>query len=242
MPWTDRLLNRAVLAVTRWVAEHGAIRPGTDLADSFGTFGEASYIGYPTATLYGARSIHIGSGTLIGRHCSLLVGYAPDDQGIPERGLVIGDRCVIGARNVFTAHESIVIGDDVWFGQNVFISDASHGYQDPETPIGQQLGQHQPVEIGSGSWIGHGAIILPGTTIGRNVVVAAGSVVRGTVEDHAVVAGVPAKPVRRLVPGTGWVSNDGTDIRPSLTTAQVAEMLAGSPARGEFGQAGSVQA
>jgi len=48
----------------------------------------------------------------------------------------------------------------------VFVSDPSHGYQDPETPIGAQLGAHQPVAIGSGSWIGHGAIILPGTTIG----------------------------------------------------------------------------
>jgi len=229
VPRSRRLLNRAVLAASRWVERHGAIQPGTDLADTFGTFGAGSFVAHPTATLYGARSIHVGEDTLIGKHCSLLVGYAPDDVDLPERGLVIGDRCVIGARNVFTAHESIEIGDDVWFGQNVFISDASHGYQDPETPIGVQLGRHQPVVVGSGSWIGHGAILLPGTTIGRNVVVAAGSVVRGTVEDHAVVAGVPAKPVRRLVPGVGWVSAGGTDLRPAWTTAQVAAMLAGAP-------------
>lgn len=157
--------------------------------------------------------MHIGEDTLIGRHCALSVGYGPGQDPLPARGLVIGDRCVIGARACITAHTSIVIGDDVWFGKDVFVSDASHGYTDPTTPIGRQLGEHQPVSIGAGSWIGHGAIILPGTTIGRNVVVAAGSVVRGTIEDHAIVAGVPARVVRRLEPGIGWGRKDGADVR-----------------------------
>lgn len=211
----------------RWVERAGAIQPGTDLAESFGSFGTGSYITYPTGTMFGAASIHLGEDTLIGAHCTLLVGYAPGDPDVPERGLVIGDRCVIGAGSIMTAHSSIEIGDDVWFGRDVFVSDASHGYQDPETPIGLQLGAHQPVRIGAGSWVGHGAIILPGTTIGRNVVVGAGSVVRGEIPDHAVVAGVPAKMVRRLEPGLGWVASRGTDVRPAWTTAEVAAMLAG---------------
>lgn len=157
--------------------------------------------------------MHIGEDTLIGRHCALSVGYGPGQDPLPKRGLVIGDRCVIGARACITAHTSIVIGDDVWFGKDVFVSDASHGYTDPTVPIGRQLGEHQPVSIGAGSWIGHGAIVLPGTTIGRNVVVAAGSVVRGTIEDHAIVAGVPARVVRRLDPGIGWSREDGADVR-----------------------------
>jgi hypothetical protein len=60
------------------------------------------------------------------------------------------------------------------------------------------------VEIGPGCWIGTGAVILPGARIGRNVVVAAGAVVRGTVPDHAVVAGAPARVVRRWTPDEGW--------------------------------------
>lgn len=208
--------------------EAGAIQPGTDLADAFGSFGARSYMTYPMGTLFGQRSIHIGEGTLIGAHCTMLVGYSPADEVLPERGLVIGDRCVIGAGTILTAHDSITIDDDVWFGRDVFVSDASHGYQDPETPIGLQLGAKQPVTIGAGSWIGHGAIILPGTTIGRQVVVGAGSVVRGTVEDHAVVAGVPAKVVRRLEPEVGWVATSGSsDVRPAWTAAEVAAMLAG---------------
>lgn len=60
------------------------------------------------------------------------------------------------------------------------------------------------MEIGPGCWLGTGAVILPGARLGRNVVVAAGAVVRGDVPDHAVVAGAPARIVRRWQPETGW--------------------------------------
>ncbi|MFL6106331.1 MAG: acyltransferase [Marmoricola sp.] len=222
------LANRLVHAGYRWVRRAGAVVPGTYLAGRFGTFGERSLLNFPVTTLYGERCIHIGSETLIGAYATLSVGYTPDDEHAPERGLVIGDRCVIGGRAIITAHSSIVIGDDVWFGQNVFVSDASHGYQDVETPIGLQLGWAQPVEIGAGSWIGHGVIVLPGTRIGRNVVVGAGSVVRGEIPDHSVAVGVPAKVVRRLEPGGGWMSStDPGDVRPAWTAEQAARLLAG---------------
>ncbi|NYG57518.1 acetyltransferase-like isoleucine patch superfamily enzyme [Nocardioides daedukensis] len=177
----------------------------------------------------GERSIHIGRETLIGRQCTLTVGYGPDAPVLPEYGLIIGDRCVVGAFSTLTAHEGIEVGDDVWFGQGVFVSDASHGYQDPDEPIGQQMGAHQPVSIGSGSWIGHRAMILPGSRIGRNVVVGAGSVVRGEIPDHAVVAGIPARVLRTFEPGVGWVNGSG-DIRPILTTEELLRRLtAGTP-------------
>jgi len=210
-----RAANRAVLGAVRVLDSAGEIVPGTRAGDGFGSLGEGSCIGFPQATVMNTWAIHIGTGTLIGRQATLSVGYGPDDPQTPPRGLVIGDRCIIGARCSLTAHESIEVGDSVWFGQDVFVSDASHGYQDPDVPIGQQFGTHSPVRIGSGSWLGHGAIVLPGTTLGRNVVVAAGSVVRGTVPDHTVVAGAPARVLRRWEPGVGWVGRDG-DVRPVL--------------------------
>ena len=58
-----------------------------------------------------------------------------------------------------------------------------------------------------GLWLGHGAVVLPGSRIGKHVVVAAGAVVpAGEVPDFSVVAGVPARVVRRYEPGEGWVS------------------------------------
>jgi acetyltransferase-like isoleucine patch superfamily enzyme len=224
----ERLCNRLVLSANRWLHHHGAIRPGTARGDSFGRLGEGTWVSHPIGTQYGLGSVFIGQNCLIGQYTVLAVGYGPDDHNRPERGLEIGDRCVIGARSILTAHSSITIGDDVWFGQNVFVSDASHGYQDPETPIGDQLGDHQPVSIGAGSWVGHGAVILPGAQIGRQVVIGAGSVVRGTIPDHSVAAGVPAKVVRRLDPGVGWVATNGSgDVKPAWTAADVAARMTG---------------
>ena len=211
----NRGFNRGVHAVWRWLDRAGEIVPGTRAAAQFGSFGADSCIDFPPATLLNCRSIHLGSGVLVGRHATLSVGYGEDDPNAPDRALVIGDRSILGARVSITAHSSITIGEAVFFGQSVFVTDASHGYQDPTRPIGQQFGPHQPVSIGSGSWIGHGAVILPGARIGRNVVVAAGAVVRGEVEDFAVVAGNPARVVRRLEPEVGWVDSRG-GVRPVL--------------------------
>jgi len=215
VPSVRRVLNRLVHALWRWVDSVGTIIPGTARADRFARFGAGSAIGFPVVTLFGEQHMRIGEDTMIGRHCTMTVGYDDGDSRVRADGLVIGDRCVIGARSSLTALDSIVIGDDVWFGQDVLVTDSGHGYQDPDLPIGVQLAAHEPISIGSGSWIGHGAIILGGTELGRNVAVAAGSVVRGTFEDHAVIGGVPARVLRRRVPGTGWVAeSDPDDIRP----------------------------
>ncbi len=223
---SHRLAARAIHAVWRRLEFYGSVGPLTDKADEFGAFGHGSMISFPYAALFGCGEIHVGEGTLIGRHCSLSVGYGDNDPQLPHRGLVIGDRCVIGQRATITAHESIEIGDDVWFGQDVFVSDSGHGYQDPETPIGVQWGERSPIVIGAGSWVGHGAILLPGTRLGRNTVVAAGSVVRGEFPDHAVIGGVPARLLRELQPGVGWVPTSGSgDVRPIWRHEDVEKLL-----------------
>jgi acetyltransferase-like isoleucine patch superfamily enzyme len=64
------------------------------------------------------------------------------------------------------------------------------------------------VHIGSGSWLGHGTVVLPGASIGRNVAVGAGSVVTGELPDYCVAVGNPARVIRRYVDGVGWVRDD----------------------------------
>jgi acetyltransferase-like isoleucine patch superfamily enzyme len=126
--------------------------------------------------------------------------------------LRLGDRCVIGRGSHIVAHQSIEIGDDVFTGPYVYITDQNHSYADVDVPVGRQWPVNSSVRIGAGSWLGTGAVILPGANIGRNVVVAAGAVVRGTVPDYAVIGGVPAKVIREYVPDVGWLA-------PPLTAA-----------------------
>jgi acetyltransferase-like isoleucine patch superfamily enzyme len=120
--------------------------------------------------------------------------------------ITIGDRCTLGKGIGIVAHERLEIGDDIWTGHYVYVTDQNHGYEDIDLPIGVQMWKNEPVSIGDGSWLGHGAIVLPGSRLGRHVVVAAGAVVAGLhVPDNAVVAGVPARVVRKYVAGKGWV-------------------------------------
>jgi serine acetyltransferase len=170
----------------------------------FAAFGRGSMAAFPPGAVFGERSIAIGADTLIGPFVSLSAGMVPGQDLGPAPVLQIGDRCVIGRGSHIVAHHSLVIGDDVFTGPYVYVTDQNHGYADPEMPIGRQLPRNAAVRIGSGSWLGAGAVVLPGACIGRNVVIAAGSVVRGTVPDQCVAAGVPARVVRRYHPGEGW--------------------------------------
>lgn len=63
---------------------------------------------------------------------------------------------------------------------------------------------HTSVEIGAGSWLGYGAVVLPGARIGRNAVIGANAVVTGEIPDFSVAVGVPARVVKRHAVGEGW--------------------------------------
>jgi acetyltransferase-like isoleucine patch superfamily enzyme len=144
---------------------------------------------------------------LIAPNVTMSVGMARGQSlspGTTSPVLRVGDRCLIGRGSHLVAHRSLVIHDDVITGPDCYVTDQNHVYADPDRPIGQQWPVDAPVEIGPGSWLGAGCVILPGTRLGRNTVVAAGTVVRGEFPDHAVLAGIPAEVVRRYEPGVGW--------------------------------------
>jgi serine acetyltransferase len=208
----DRLRGRAKLAAgdaVRWgwdkVVELGALGPDGRRGRRFGAFGAGSAICFPAAALFNERYIHIGSGTLIGPYCAISAGMVPGQQCVTDPVVSIGDRCLIGRGSSIVGHWEIVIGDDVWTGPNVYITDQNHGYEDVDVPIARQVMPEQGVRIGSGSWLGTGTVVLPGAQVGEHVVVAAGSVVTGTIPSYSVAAGVPAKVIRAYSPEEGWV-------------------------------------
>jgi carbonic anhydrase/acetyltransferase-like protein (isoleucine patch superfamily) len=211
--WTDvRLRVGRARREMVWRAVHwgwrefqraGLVTADTPAGRAFRRFGRGSIMAFPPGAVFGEGGIEVGEDTLIGQQVSLSAGTLPGQDLFGLTLLAIGDRCVIGRGSHIVAHESIAIGDDVWTGPYVYITDQNHGYEDTGAPIGRQFPVNRPVSIGAGSWLGAGAIILPGASIGRNVVVAAGSVVRGDIPDRCMVAGVPAKIVREHTPA-GW--------------------------------------
>lgn len=87
-------------------------------------------------------------------------------------------------------------GDDVMIGPNTLITTVNH----PLSPRKrrQGIGQAKPVKIGHDVWIGGNVTILPGVTIGNNVVIAAGAVVTKDIPDNVLAGGIPAKVIREI--------------------------------------------
>ncbi len=107
----------------------------------------------------------------------------------------IGARTRIGIGN--TVIGPVQIDDDVIFAQHVTLSGLNHEYRDVHTPIHLQPINTAKIHIKSGTWLAANCVITAGVTIGKNSVVAAGSVVTKDVPDYAVVAGNPAKVIRQ---------------------------------------------
>jgi acetyltransferase-like isoleucine patch superfamily enzyme len=113
--------------------------------------------------------------------------------------LEIGDRTRIGSDAVIASGQSVIIGKSVLIAARCYIGDYGHAFLESSRPVMEQGAEDgRPVTIGDGSWLGINVCILPGATLGRNCVVAANSVVRDSFPDASVIAGVPAKLVRRL--------------------------------------------
>jgi maltose O-acetyltransferase len=104
----------------------------------------------------------------------------------------IGDRVFVNSGVVIMSVVEVTIGNDVAIANEAYLMDTdSHGVEG--RPV-----KNEPVRIGDGTWIGARAIILPGVTIGRRCLVAAGAVVSRDVPDDTLVAGNPAQVVREL--------------------------------------------
>lgn len=202
------MLGRFIAALyvrfNSWVSLHASISPQTKAGRQFLRFGTGSLIMWKPTTIFNERYISIGNDTLIGPGVALSAGMVPGQECLTSPVVTIGDRCLIGKGSGIVGHFSITIGNDVWTGHHVYITDQNHGYTDVNIPISQQSQPERPVSIGDGSWLGHGSIVLPGVTIGEHVVVGANSVVTHDIPAYSVAVGSPARVIRRYNPETGW--------------------------------------
>jgi len=116
------------------------------------------------------------------------------------RGVKIGNEVYIGQGVIFDEiyPKEISIENNVSIGMRTMIFSHSNPTRSFELKSKYYPREVKPVLIKSGAWIAPGAIILAGVTLGENCVVSAGSVVATDVDPYTVVAGNPARPVRRL--------------------------------------------
>lgn len=133
---------------------------------------------------------------------SHLTGCAVDDSFwlLPPFYTDFGKNIRVG-RNVFINHAcefmdrgGITIGDDVLIGPKVNLVTINH----PLDPATRRSTRCAPIVIGTGAWIGVGASVMPGVTIGRHAVVAANAVVTRDVPAGTVVGGIPARFIKRM--------------------------------------------
>ena len=128
--------------------------------------------------------ITIGSGVFIGRNS--ILSCKNGDIEIAD-GANIGFNC-----EVFSASR-VAIGRDTLLAAYCYVIGGDHDFSDPSAPVLSQGRRSAGVAIGAGAWLGAGAKILDGVTIGDRSIVGAGAVVRESVPDGAIAAGVPAR-------------------------------------------------
>lgn len=116
------------------------------------------------------------------------------------QNIIIGNNTYINGGMLSAGKNSkIIIGNDCLISYNVHIRTESHNYIQKDVLIREQGEFEKDINIEDDVWIGYGAQIMPGITIHKGAVVAAGSIVTKDVNEYSVVAGVPAKEIKKRI-------------------------------------------
>jgi len=135
------------------------------------------------------ETISIGANVYVG-HNTILKGYHKNE-------MFIGDHTWIGQNCFFHSAGGIRIGRAVGIGPMVKILTSAHRDDDVSKPVIFHELEFAEVVIGDGADIGTGSVLLPGVHVGEGAVVGAGSVVTKDVPEYHVVAGAPARVLRK---------------------------------------------
>ncbi len=161
----------------------------------FGKIGNYSYMGKPLFLL-GTKKIKIGN------RVRIYPGLRMEAHG-EHGGITIKDNVSIGQNFHVTSKDiELIIGENTTISGNVFITNIDHEYREIDRHIMEQPFLISETTIGNNCFIGYGVGIQAGTILGKQCVVGANSVVRGVFPDYCVIAGVPAKIIRKYNPLT----------------------------------------
>lgn len=156
----------------------------------YGRVGAHSYIG-KTIFIQRKKNLYIGQNVRI--YPGMRV-----EQTLKNAKVVIEDNVSIGQNfHVVSYDKELRIGANTTISGNVFISNVNHDYHEIGVHILEQKMIEENTKIGENSFIGYGAVILPGTVLGKQCIVGANSVVKGIFPDYCVIAGNPARIIRK---------------------------------------------
>lgn len=133
------------------------------------------------------RKLSLGDYSIIESYCCI-------NNSVGD--VIIGNHTRIGIGNTIIG--PVCIGNNVNLAQNITVTALNHNYSDPDILIDKQGFTTSAITISDDVWIGANAVILPGVTIGRHSVIAAGAVVTKDVLPNSLVAGVPAVIKKRI--------------------------------------------
>ena len=170
--------------------------------------GHNCYI-FPPRLIIGPRMIHIGDNTTIQSDAWFGVYRHKDETVHPH--LVIGNGVYVGHYSCITTVDEVRIGNRCVLSDYVYISDHVHGYDPKSGPIlQQQLNSKGPVVVGNDCFLGYRVTVLPGVTLGNNVVVGANSVVTSSFPSYTMIAGAPAREIKQYSDKQAqWISING---------------------------------
>ena len=173
----------------------------------FRNIGKGSFVS-PFIQSVGLDCVSLGRHSRISRNTRILALKSYGAQAFNPQ-ITIGDNVSVGFGCTLSCVNRLNIGHDVTIGDNVYIADSHHGYSDPHLGVLDQPLLVGAISIGQGAWIGYGAFVAGDVAIGEHAVIGANSVVTRSVAAYTVVAGVPAKPIKRFDHATGrWVRLD----------------------------------
>jgi len=136
------------------------------------------------------EGITIGSGVFIGRNTIL---------SCKNGDIILGDGVNIGFNcEIFTASR-VVLGDNILLAAYVYLIGGDHDFSRTDVPVIQQGRGSKGIQLLDNVWLGAGAKVLDGSTIGRDAIIGTAAVVRGDIPDYSIAVGIPARVVRKRV-------------------------------------------
>ncbi len=158
----------------------------------FRSFGANSIVHKPV-WLYGADHIAIGSDVFVLEGCWLAVERQA--WGSADPVMRLGDNVGVRVYCTLSAARELVLEDHVVLGSAVTVIDSDHTWASGAPSVVASPLKTAPVRVGRGTWIGDRAAVLSGSDIGEQCIIGANSVVKGTIPDHSIAVGSPARVV-----------------------------------------------